>query len=387
MSILILLFAISNIIFGYTNDQVIKFEPDYAIGIGWCPYTEPIVGITTSKVNLRAEPSTKAEIIATLEKGTEVKVLGVSIASSIVMNENEWQLYIEKIYKDTEDTLGVALWKPTHWLLVKYNDELLWAHSIFVKPKDSDEHFMPDPLMMIVIPPGDVYEYIFDSEGNLIESKYSGEKKSDVVPFINIDWHYMERPYFSSQFEEPTYDLRHCSPPAFRLYQDNEEVKMSPRWLSYLPLSTIVADYIEDEDSVFVVDMAKAMVIKMNKEGRIISCSLPFALPLRICPDGEGGIWVSDPYVWRIVHFNKEGKPIGIIEKVKALDITFNEKTGDLWVYGVFLDNKDYNGYIIIYDKYGILKRKTFISIYSIWCDIEMIDDTRVSLLLWEGEA
>ncbi|MGQ9706450.1 MAG: hypothetical protein ACUVWP_05540 [bacterium] len=51
-----------------SDDMVINFEPDYVIGLGWCPYEKPIYGITTDKVNLRAEPTLKSQIIATVDR-------------------------------------------------------------------------------------------------------------------------------------------------------------------------------------------------------------------------------------------------------------------------------------------------------------------------------
>ncbi|MGQ9706451.1 MAG: hypothetical protein ACUVWP_05545 [bacterium] len=219
------------------------------------------------------------------------------------MNKDEWVSYIEKLYGEyisyikqlylgTEDPV---LDECTHWLLVRYNNELLWGHSAFVIPKDIEEHFMPDPLMISMIPPGDVYEYIFNSEGNLIEEKYSGEKISEVVPFIKVDWHYMAMPYFFPQFEEPTYDLRFFSPSAFNLYYIDRKGELTPRWFSYLPASTCVSDYLETDDGVWLTDMANALVLYFSKEGRIFWGLTPFALPLRICTDGEGSVWVSDP--------------------------------------------------------------------------------------------
>ncbi|MGQ9706452.1 MAG: hypothetical protein ACUVWP_05550 [bacterium] len=95
----------------------------------------------------------------------------------------------------------------------------------------------------------------------------------------------------------------------------------------------------------------------------------------------------ATPYVWKVLHFNKEGKPTSIIEGVKALDITFNEETGDLWVYGAFKDDEHFDGYIILYDREGKMKKKTPVSGYLTWCEIKMIDDGKVSLLLWEGEV
>ena len=329
---------------GSTPLTPIDLKADYAIGVGWIPFEKTYTGTAWENINLRKGPSIDAPIATTVDKGTILKLYGVSVACSLVMSDDEWVKYV--LENDPKDEYERGLFeaytrRKMAWYRVKYGGEFVWAHAAYIGTD------APDGIPEYAIPMVGSYSeaLYFDKNGKLervvVESLSDVKFTDKVVPFAvtagGIErWEFLRVQYFGAEPSEPAYDLRRCTPRAFDLHRGKELGKDVPRWFAVLSdAGVVIADFEETAAGVWVADTAGARVILADGAGNIKKECDRFALPLYLTGDGADGVWAADPYAKRVIRLNGDAQPVGIIDDGIVTDaIAFNAVTHQLWLYG-----------------------------------------------------
>ncbi|UCE26668.1 MAG: hypothetical protein JSW52_10010 [Candidatus Coatesbacteria bacterium] len=312
------------------------FDFGYDIGVGWMPAPKPFIAKAMAKVNLRSVPTLRGEIVATVDKGTELELSGISAANSVVMSDEERDDHLIEYFRPSDDYERGMLtnWpKYNGWYRAKYSDGFAWVHEAFIDTSESGslyyDHFFKDHTLYLP----DLYAVAlnFDANGELTTVEYlrgvTGEEL--IVPFLSLGERYgkdsyLEKPYYESGRAEPVYDIRWCAPDSFLLYRARETGAETPLWFRSLPEDIIVADYVTSGGRIFVADMASGRVLTVDSDGSTVAECSSFALPLRLSEDGNGGVWAADPFTYTLVHLDEECRPVGTLEGIAAKDLAYN---------------------------------------------------------------
>ncbi len=342
-----------------TDSGVIEFDSSNAIGVGWIPYEKPYIGTTTATINLRAAPTVEGEIVTTVEEGTELKLTGISAAGSIVMDREEWIRTLPAEILPSDDTPFIfreAM--PTRWFRVEYEGEAAWAHSAFVGTNDyifngppyyNDDY--PGATTYFV----ELYDVLtFNGDGALrcIEVLgYDYHRLDSATPFNLED---RATPYYGETPGEPVYDLRRCTPQVYELYTKKERGAPVPDWYKNLPSTMMVCDYVVSDSGVWISDIAGGRVAFVDTGGEVKTDFVGLTLPVHLCSDGAGGVWVADPYAKLTVRLNEKGEPLSKIEGFKTLGLFYDIATGLIWVHGFYKGDTQ----LWLVDKKGVVKSK-----------------------------
>jgi hypothetical protein len=89
-----------------------------------------------------------------------------------------------------------------------------------------------------------------------------------------------------------------------------------------------------DRDRVVVVDRLDLRLRSYTSAGEGPQSGRILVDPGDVCPDGTGGVWVSDPGRGGLVHLNRDLEEVSFVVLPKVLGITLDAVGGRLWAAG-----------------------------------------------------